>query len=436
MAASSQIKKQKQTTSMPPRTIFGIIVIILIIVCIITIIVLICQQNPDQVSTATPTASSSISEDYNSSTCVDVDGECTGGKTCCPGFICKEKNAYYSQCVQDPHATCIAPYKTCAGMKNPCCGGEFWHCYEDPDGSYSQCVPGKGPSPSPPKPPKPPTPPKPSPSPPKPPTPPKPSPPTPPTPGGLIQGFFYGCNYCLNNKQTKDIPPAANMAIVFDFYYEAPKRINETPDYWTKLYSYGKCTTGNGQIWSLPNANQYKWKGYCLGGVAINWAKDSGFVNEQFMNGIVTAGYNVVVFDVESPITVSEFVRITKGLKSRKMVVLLYSFQFAGQFFNSFQKSDFQYVDYGVPSIYGGGYEGGNCNYSKICNIDWWANIFPLSKILLGITAGTWPNVQKYLYKSKPVAESGFGGYIDWIYDISNPACGTSYHCDQGKNNC
>ena len=226
------------------------------------------------------------------------------------------------------------------------------------------------------------------------------------------------------------------MAIVFDFYYEAPKRINETPDYWTKLYSYGKCTTGNGQIWSLPNANQYKWKGYCLGGVAINWTKDSGFVNEQFMDGIITAGYNVVVFDVESPITVSEFVRITKGLKSRKMTVLLYSFQFAGQFFNSFQKSDFQYVDYGVPSIYGGGYEGGNCNYSKICNIDWWANIFPLSKILLGITAGTWPNVQKYLYKSKSVAESGFGGYIDWIYDISSPACASSYHCDQGKNNC
>jgi hypothetical protein len=100
---------------------------------------------------------------------------------------------------------------------------------------------------------------------------------------------------------------------------------------------------------------------------------------------------------------------------------MVYSFQYAGQNFPGFQASDFSYVDYGVPSIYGGSYQGGNCNYATICNISWWTDTMGLkpSQIILGITVGTWGEVSNYKYGSSTVGNAGFAGYIEWIYNTS-----------------
>lgn len=244
----------------------------------------------------------------------------------------------------------------------------------------------------------------------------------------FIKGFFYGCNYTVNHKFTGDISPDLNMAVVFDLYYEHPNVINKTPDYWTKLYNYGSCTTGNGIINILPDKEKYKYKGYCLGGIAVDWKTESKNVTNDFMNNMKKAGYNFIVFDIESNISKDEFLRIMSYFKKIGFITSIYSFQSAGQFFQGFTKDDFVNVDYGMPSIYGGGYKGGNCNYSSICGITFWTDIFPTNKIILGITVGSWDYVKQFEFNDSTIEKSNFAGYIEWIYNIESLTPSTIIH--------
>jgi LysM repeat protein len=246
-----------------------------------------------------------------------------------------------------------------------------------------------------------------------------------------IQGYFYGCNgtngqcACVNGA-VQSQAPVGNLAALFVFdENERPSVIQKgmvaNPNYWS-AYQY-----------SGPASCTYK--AYTLGGSALDWNTEADYVDNNLLSAIAGAGYNTIIFDVESMIDQSKFTQITALMKQKNMTVMLYSFQYADRFFTGFTPSSFANVDYGIPSIYGGAYNGGNCNYDSICNLDWWLTIFGSeAKLILGITVGTWPAVQKFPHKNGTVADGGFAGYIEWLYSIGSCDASTSVTC--GSNPC
>ena len=246
-----------------------------------------------------------------------------------------------------------------------------------------------------------------------------------------IQGYFYGCNginsrcACVNGA-VQSQAPVGNLAAFFVFdENERPSIIQKgmatNPNYWS-AYQY-----------SGPASCTYK--AYTLGGSALDWNTEADYVDNNLLSAIAGAGYNTIIFDVESMIDQSKFTQITALMKQKNLTVMLYSIQYADQYFTGFAPSSFVNIDYGIPSIYGGAYNGGNCNYDSICNLDWWLTIFGSeSKLILGITVGTWPTVQKYPHKNGTVADGGFAGYVEWLYSIGSCDASTSVSC--GSNPC
>lgn len=254
-----------------------------------------------------------------------------------------------------------------------------------------------------------------------------------------IKGYFYGCNKdgdtnqcgCVNSAQQSSAPTANLAALfIFDAVNETPSTIQTSmqtnPNYWTVDYRYsGPCSCA--------------YRAYTLGGATILWVNEAKYVDAALISGIVTGGYNTIIFDVEQPIEEAEFVRIIDIMKQYKLTVMLYSMQYASKNFATFSQTSFAKIDYGIPSIYGGDLFNGNCNYASICSLDWWLDHFGSeSKLILGITVGTWDKVSKYSYTFntvvKTVADGQFAGYIEWIYSTGSCSATTSVIC--GSNPC
>lgn len=253
----------------------------------------------------------------------------------------------------------------------------------------------------------------------------------PPPPGTIapdtaITGYFYYDAYgeCINNAKLQNAPIGANLSAYFEFGQDQYPDQRRSVNYWSdpKLKSSTNCPI----------------RAYTMGGNTYDWNAFKDKIDGDLKSIKATGYFNAVIFDIENKsCTADQLADMAKKAKSLGLMTMIYATQYASNnFVDTVLPKHVADIDYGIPSIYGAnaGGDAANCNYTTICDISWWTSLFPLSKIILGITVGSWPVVSNYTHGNTTVADAGFGGYIEWVYSI--PQCTTNIDCGTYQNVC